>query len=151
SAQRHEQIHHRERARRQPFLSPFQAVNVKAHNAPMKLVFGIMIAINCARPAAMSQGPALLTAFTNPVPSKDDLFGRSVAALGSDRVIVGASGRTSAYTNEAIYLFTTNGQLLTTFTNPIPADNIFYGEAVAAVGTDRVLVGAYQSGFASGM
>jgi hypothetical protein len=117
----------------------------------MKFILHAIIAINCALPTALAQTPVLTTAFTNPAPSKDDLFGRSVAALGSDRVIIGASGRTSAYTNEAVYLFTTNGQLLTSFTNPIPADNIFYGEAVAAVGTDRVLVGTYQSGFASGI
>jgi hypothetical protein len=101
--------------------------------------------------AAVAQSPALLTAFTNPVPSKDDLFGRSVAALGSDRVIIGASGRTSDYTNPAVYLFTTSGQLLTTFTNPTTTDNIFYGQSVAAVGTDRVLVGTYQSGYRSGI
>jgi hypothetical protein len=94
----------------------------------------------------LAQSPVLLTGLTNPAPSKDDLFGRSVAALGSDRVVIGASGRTSDFTNPAVYLFASSGQLLTTFTNPLPADNIFYGQAVAAVGTDRVLVGTYQSG-----
>jgi hypothetical protein len=50
-----------------------------------------------------------------------------------------------------VYLFSTSGQLLTTFTNPAPADNIFYGESVAAVGTDHVLIGTYQSGIQSGI
>jgi hypothetical protein len=117
----------------------------------MKFILHAIIAINCALPAALAQTPVLTTAFTNPVPSKDDLFGRSVAALGSDRVIIGASGRTSAYTNPVVCLFTTNGQLLTTFTNPALGDNTFYGWTVAGVGTDRVLVGTYQSGIHSGI
>lgn len=101
--------------------------------------------------SARAQSPELLTAFTNPAPSKDDLFGRSIAALGSDLVIIGASGRTSLYTNPAVHLFTTNGQWLTTFTNPAPGDNVFYAWAVAGVGTDRVLVGTSQSGIHSGI
>jgi len=117
----------------------------------MKFTLHAIIAMSCALQVALAQSPVLSTVFTNPVPSKDDLFGRSVAALGNERVIIGASGRTSGYTNETVYLFTTNGLLLTTFTNPVPADNIFYGEAVAAVGTDSVLVGTYQSGFVSGI
>jgi hypothetical protein len=87
----------------------------------MKFAFGTIIPINCALSATMAQSPALLTAFRKPAPSKDDLFGRSVAALGSDRVIIGASGRTSDNANDTVYLFTTNGLLLTTFTNPSPS------------------------------
>jgi hypothetical protein len=34
--------------------------------------------------------------------------------------------------------------LLTTFTNPSPAASDFFGWSVATVGTDRVLIGAYQ-------
>jgi hypothetical protein len=114
-------------------------------------VLGVILATTAALLSALAQSPALLTAFTNPVPSKDDLFGRSVAALGSDRIIIGSSGRTSIYTNPAVYLFTTNSQLLTTFTNPTPTDNTFYGRSVAGVGADRVLIGAYQSGIHSGI
>src|SRR5262245_9387855 len=117
----------------------------------MRLGISAILPMICVLRCALAQSPALLTAFTNPVPSKDDLFGRSVAALGSDRVIIGAPGRYSDYTNPAVRLFTTNGQLLTTFTNPTPTDNIFYGQAVAAVGTDRVLIGTYQSGYSSGI
>lgn len=138
-------------------MSPFPAVSRLESwinkTKTMKLTLHLLVGVHCIVSlfSLRAQSPALLTTFTNPVASKDDLFGRSVAALGSDRVIIGASGRTSDYANEAVYLFTANGQLLTTFTNPIPADNIFYGEAVAAVNTDRVLVGTYQSGFASGI
>jgi hypothetical protein len=80
----------------------------------------LIIAMIGALPSVttLAQSPALRTGLTNPAPSKDDLFGRSVAVLGSDRVVIGASGRTSDYTNPAVYLFATSGQLLTTFTNP---------------------------------
>src|SRR5262245_31059635 len=117
----------------------------------MRLGISAILPMICVLRCALAQSPALLTAFTNPVPSKDDLFGRSVAALGSDRILIGASGRSSIYTNPAVYLFTTNGQLLTTFTNPVPNDAIFFGASVAAVGTDRVLIGTYQSGYRSGI
>src|SRR5262245_12781113 len=116
----------------------------------MKFTLRFLLAIAWALPTAMAQSPVLITAFTNPVPSKDDLFGRSVAALGNDRVLTGAPGRSSSYTNPAVYLFTTTGELLTTFTNPAPNDTVFYGQSVAGVGTDRVLIGTYQSGFSSG-
>jgi hypothetical protein len=133
---------------------PFQALNAEVYNAVMKLTARVIIAIiGALLPVmTMAQSPVLMTAFTNPAPSKDDLFGRSVAALGNDRVIVGASFRFAPYTNPAapaVYLFTAGGQLLTSFTNPAPLDNAFYGEAVAAVGTDRVLVGTHQSGVQS--
>lgn len=125
----------------------------------MKLALGVIIAISCALSSALAQSPVLLTAFTNPVPTEGvfegDLFGRSVAFLGSDRVLIGAPGRVDAYPdpvpNPLVYLFSTSGQLLTTFTNPAPGDNSFYGESVAAVGTDRVLIGTYQSGIRSGI
>jgi hypothetical protein len=87
----------------------------------------------------------LLTTFTNPTPADYDSFGRSVAAVGSDRVLIGAySDDTGAENAGAAYLFSTNGTLLTTFTNPTPApaSSDYFGTSVAAVGTDRVLIGA---------
>jgi hypothetical protein len=42
-----------------------------------------------------------------------------------------------------VYLFSTNGTLLTTFTNPMPASYDNFGYSVAAVGNDRMLIGAY--------
>jgi len=86
----------------------------------------------------------LLTTFTNPTPATDDRFGWSVAAVGSDRVLIGADfDDTGASAAGAAYLFSTNGTLLTTFTNPTPATDGRFGCAVAAVGSDRVLIGAY--------
>jgi len=70
---------------------------------------------------APAQTPVLLRAFNNPTPNTDGHFGISVAAFGSDRVPVGASFNDTAATNAgAVYLFNTNGTLLTTFTNPSP-------------------------------
>jgi hypothetical protein len=83
--------------------------------------------------------------FANPTPIADDFFGYSVAAVGSDRVLIGAHhDDTGAGNAGAAYLFSANGTLLTTFTNPFPAAFDFFGYSVAAVGSDRVLIGAYQ-------
>jgi hypothetical protein len=85
----------------------------------------------------------LLMTFTNPAPTDGALFGYSVAALGNDRVLIGAFGDdTGANLTGAAYLFSTNGILLTTFTNPTPEDFENFGISVAAVGGDRVLIGA---------
>ena len=72
-----------------------------------------------------------------------DNFGNSVAAVGNDRVLIGAYGdETGAYDAGAAYLFSTSGALLTTFTNPTPAFFDEFGSSVAALGTDRVLIGS---------
>jgi hypothetical protein len=81
--------------------------------------------------------------FTNPTPSAGDHFGGPVAALGTDRVLIGAPYETTgAGLTGAAYLFSTNGAVLTTFTDPMPADLVLFGSFLAALGTDGVLVGA---------
>jgi hypothetical protein len=86
----------------------------------------------------------LLTTFTNPAPTRDDLFGLAVASVGSGRVVIGAyQDDTGATDTGAAYLFSTNGTLLTTFANPTPEISESFGYAVAGVGNDRVLIGAY--------
>jgi hypothetical protein len=88
----------------------------------------------------------LLTTFTNPTPASDDLFGRPVAALGNDRVLIGAQlGEANAVKSGTAYLFSTNGTLLTTFTNPAPTGEDSFGSALAALGDDRILIGAHRS------
>lgn len=77
-------------------------------------------------------------------------FGQAVAALGTDRVIIAAPafaffGSTNVESG-GVFIYSTNGALLTTITNPNPAALDRFGGSVAAVGTDRVLVGAYQAG-----
>ena len=90
-----------------------------------------------------SANGTLLATFNNPTPQSFDFFGRSVAAVGSDRVLIGAEGdNTGAPSAGAAYLFSTNGTLLATFNNPTPQPSDFFGSSVAAVGSDRVLIGA---------
>jgi len=85
----------------------------------------------------------LLTTFTNPTPANSDEFGYALAAMGNDRVIISAlRDNTGAAQAGAAYLFRTDGTLLTTFTNPTPAADDFFGNAVAALGNDLVLIGA---------
>jgi hypothetical protein len=92
-----------------------------------------------------STSGALLITFTNPTPTSDDVFGVSLAAVGTDRVLIGAyQDDTGANNAGAAYLFSTNGALLTTITNPTPAVGDFFGFSVTVVRTDRVLIGAYQ-------
>ncbi len=75
-----------------------------------------------------STNGTLLTTFTNPTPASADYFGISVAAVGSDRVLIGAyRDDTGATDAGAAYLFSTNGTLLTTFTNPTPASGDYFG------------------------
>ncbi len=92
-----------------------------------------------------STNGTLLVTITNPTPATSDLFGYSVAAVGSDKVLIGAyqddTGATDAGT---AYLFSTNGTLLLTITNPTPATSDLFGYSVAAVGSDKFLIGAYQ-------
>ena len=123
----------------------------------MKSCLNLIVVLGCAvfPLAAISQNPALLTTFPNPAPGAGDHFSWAVAAMGNDRVLVGApyDGTTNA---GAAYLFRTNGTLLTTFTNPSPAFTIWFGNpeldgdlfgiAVAGVGHDRVLIGAPYDG-----
>ena len=90
-----------------------------------------------------STNGTLLTTFNNPTPADFDNFGISVAAVGGDRVLIGAGFDSTGATNAgAAYLFTTNGVLITTLTNPAPEANDQFGRAVAVVGTNRVLIGA---------
>jgi hypothetical protein len=82
--------------------------------------------------------------FTNPTPEAGDYFGTALAAVGPDRVIIGAHwDNPGVFAAGAAYLFSTNGTLLTTFTNPSPADQDLFGQAVSAVGGDKLIVGAY--------
>lgn len=85
----------------------------------------------------------LLTTFTNPAPVVNDNFGTSLAALGSDRVLISAIDYGNVRNGGRAYIFSTNGTLFTTITNPTPGYTLF-GWSVAAVGSSRVLIGAYQ-------
>lgn len=98
----------------------------------LALAFGV--ALTAARAQVMT--------LTNPAPVTNGRFGHSMAAMGSDRVIVGALGNSAGSSGGGAYLFATNGILLATFTNPPPSSSGFFGWSVAGLGTDKVLVGA---------
>ena len=86
-----------------------------------------------------------LTLFSNPTPVNGDLFGFSVAEVGTDKFIVGAPGDDTAGTDAgAAYLFDLSGTLLRTFTSPVPVADENFGAIVTAVGTDKVLISAIQ-------
>jgi hypothetical protein len=106
-----------------------------------------------------AQTPVLINSFTNPNPVSASTgypyswFGCAIATLGSDRVLVGARSiaTTPTATNiGAVYLFHTNGTLLTTFTNPHPVSASvgypysWFGSAIATLGSDCVLIGSPQ-------
>lgn len=96
---------------------------------------------------------ALLTSFTNPAPSYLSGFGYSVAAVGQDRVLIGAYRNSDQKTNGgAAYLLGLDGSLLATFKSPASQTNDGFGRMVAALGENRILIGGYDilSGHAYG-
>lgn len=106
------------------------------------LLWTVAICGVIAPASALAQNPTLLTTITNPTPAASDYFGYAVAAVGSDRVLVGAySDNTGATDSGAAYLFRTNGALLATIPNPAPAAGDYFGWCVAATG-DWLAVGA---------
>ena len=104
-----------------------------------------MLVVSAALNLQLATALAQVTTITNPTPAVGACFGRSVAALGTDRLLIGAyQDDVGASRAGAAYLVTTNGVLLTTFTNPTPESYDNFGYSVTAVGTDQVLIGAYQ-------
>jgi hypothetical protein len=90
-----------------------------------------------------STNGALLTTITNPSPAVGDSFGARVAVLGSDRIVISSIYADIGATNSgAAYVFSPNGTLLHTITNPTPASSDAFGARVAALGNDRVIIGA---------
>lgn len=88
----------------------------------------------------------LLATITNPAPSQDDKFGMAVASVGLDCLVVGAyTDDAGALDTGVAYLFNTNGTLMTTFTNPTPAIFEYFGYSVASVGSEMVVIGAYNA------
>ena len=85
----------------------------------------------------------LLTTITNPTPTEFDYFGYAVATIGADRVAVGAPlGDAGAEDAGAVYIFNTNGTLLTLITNPAPAIGDNFGTRVDVLGNDRLVIAA---------
>lgn len=88
----------------------------------------------------------LLTTFYNPTPAAGDHFGGSMAAVGVDHVLIGAPGEDGIVGDLGVaYLFSTNGTLLVTITNPVPTGGGRFGTSAASLGDDRFLIGARRS------
>jgi hypothetical protein len=110
----------------------------------------IIVLIGVVSPLTLTaQTPVLLRTFDNPAPEAGDSFGAGMAALGNDRVLVGAPnyfGNPTPPTNAAaVYLFHANGTLLTTFTNPYPL-GVEFGTSITTLGSDRVVIGSSDGG-----
>jgi outer membrane protein assembly factor BamB len=87
----------------------------------------------------------LLTTFTNPSPASVQAFSfGGMAALGSDCVIIAGvpDVNIGAPYSGGVFLYRTNGALITTFTNPTPAVANEFGIGMSALGSDRVIIGA---------
>jgi len=86
---------------------------------------------------------ALLKTYTKPSPADSGRFGRALAGVGGDKVLIGAPVVDVGTTNTgAAYLYDLNGGLLTLYTNPTSVSGSQFGRALTSVGSDKVLIGA---------
>ena len=103
--------------------------------------------------AVGAQTPILVKTFPNPTPVGGEYFGWAMAPLGNDRVLVGApyAGNLDlvTYSLGEAYLFSTNGTLLTTFTNPTPQSGDLFGNAIATIGNDLIVIAAHSDNAAA--
>src|SRR5262249_114162 len=80
--------------------------------------------------------------FTSPAPSPGSFFGSALAPVGS-MIAIGAPG------TQAVYLFDASGRSVQTLSNPFGSTGnglLSFGEALAALGSDAVLVGDESAG-----
>lgn len=96
---------------------------------------------------AWSNGFATLQAtVTNPTPGSTDSFGESVAAVGAQRFVIGASRDDTGATNAgSAYLYEWDGAAVTrlaTITNPAPEAEDLFGSSVHGLGSHRFVIGA---------
>jgi hypothetical protein len=88
----------------------------------------------------------LLRTLTHPAPQPQDTldsFGKSLAPFGTNALLVGAYDLYNwKVMPGTVYLLDTSGNSINTFTNPLPTTNGMFGVSMAALGTDRVLIGA---------
>jgi len=107
----------------------------------------IIVAILCAASSADGQHYDFVRKIENPHASTDgqiDNFGYWIGTV-EDKLIVGAYDEdTGAKDAGAVYLFDSDGQLLTTIHNPDPVASGAFGWNVTSLG-DRLLVGAWQN------
>ncbi len=114
--------------------------------APDKLIVGApnndTAGSNAGAAYLFSTNGTLLSTFLKPQAAPGDNFGISVAALGANHVVIGATGDNTGATNAgAAYVFDLAGNWQATLPNPFPASADLFGSTVAAVGTDMVAIG----------
>ena len=116
--------------------------NLVGHLTCAIAVSALALALALAAAPAGEGGPQLIA---NPAEGFGDLFGISVAAVGSDKVIIGASAANAKGGNEGMaFLFDLNGTLLQTYYPELFESDESYGAHVTGVGDDRVLISATQ-------
>lgn len=107
-------------------------------------LFKILILVSALiMPAAVTGAPVAVSfssALTNPAPTVHLSFGYGLAGVAGDRILVGATD--DANRAGRAYLFHVDGTLLSSFTNPFSADGDYFGVAVAAMGSETVIIGA---------
>jgi hypothetical protein len=89
------------------------------------------------------QTGALLSTITSPNPTGFDAFGQSIVAVG-ENILIGADrwrDSSGAFDSGIAYLFSPEGELLSTFENPTPQFGDHFGRSLAVV-DDRVVIGA---------
>jgi len=85
----------------------------------------------------------LLATCVSPVTQQNEGFGWTLAAVGSDKMLIGSVQNNSiSLVAGAAYLFDVSGNLLTTFANPTPANGDRFGAALAPFGEDKVIISA---------
>ncbi|HMJ67064.1 MAG TPA: hypothetical protein VK615_17100, partial [Candidatus Binatia bacterium] len=83
------------------------------------------------------------TTITNPAPQTGDWFGYTVAAVGTDKLLVSTINGVSGFSNVArAYLFNLGGNVLATLTNPVPAADDAFGLTATVLGDGRIVIGA---------
>ena len=85
----------------------------------------------------------LLTTIHNPTPQADDWFGFEVRGVEDKILIAAENDSTGGDDSGSVYLFDTNGTLLTTIENPTPAENDGFGTRVLSF-DDKILVTAWK-------
>ena len=83
----------------------------------------------------------LVKSFSEPQPAISVNFGWVVDALAEDRVLIAAPDIWTSGPGR-VYLFHTNGTLLTTITNPQPAITRNFGKAIRVRGTNDLFISA---------
>jgi len=114
---------------------------------PVVGLFGLLCVVSGLPVTALAVSSRLLVGITNPTPAAFDYFGNSVAAVGGGKMVIGSpSDDVGSFVNAGnAYIYGTNGVLLVTITNPAPSYNAWFANSVAAIGSNRVIVGAHRN------